>query len=409
MSKKEKSTPDETIGIVMDIPEDEIWTYQVPGLAAPRVGIPPKNYTVKKILLACIIVVAVSLSCYFSIRTVQKDTFEYENITEEGCQLSKFSNSGYITELNLDYYQTLVYDEDNPDVNTNFSFVKDETLPITSIREYAFNGDEKLTTIHIGAQVTQIDSKSFYSCWNLEYIDVDDNNPNYCDIDGVLYNKDVTELICYPINHDYYLSNQYNYSQYDENNNWHEPEGEEYERYYDDVCTYVLPSTVTKIGDLAMNYTFIKALYVPEGLKTIGTLGLFKMTSLENIYTYISEAPVESTDFTTREALGEVYLSLPEGLEYIGSDAFTQNQSMRYMYIPESVTYIGHHAFWNTCFNDDNSETGLNGITQMNIARDEASFAEVKAGNQWRPVRDWLLVLFKSIDSVYEAERADIE
>ena len=36
--------------IVLDIPEDEIWTYQVDGLAEPHIGKPIKNYTFKKII-----------------------------------------------------------------------------------------------------------------------------------------------------------------------------------------------------------------------------------------------------------------------------------------------------------------------------------------------------------------------
>lgn len=404
MSKKEKKTVAPEEPIELNIPDEEIWTYQVPGLAAPIIGKERKHYSIKKIALALIIIVAVSCSCYFSIRTVQKDTFEYAASEDGGLMLSKFSNTGFITELDIDYYQTIAYDTENPDVNTNFSFTKDESQPITSIREYAFNCDEKLEVINIGASVTEIDAKSFYTCRALERIEVDENNPNYCDIDGVLYDKDVTRLICYPINHDYYLSNKFGYSQYDENNNWHEPEGEEYDRYKIDVCNYVLPSTVTEIGDLAFNYAFIKELYIPEGVTRIGTLGLFRMTSLEHIYTYKSDKEVMNTAFTSREDLGEVYLSLPDGLEYIGSDAFSYNQMMSYMYIPESVTYIGHHAFWDTCYKQDGE---LRAVTEINIARDESSFNEIKTGDQWRPVYEYLL-FFKSIPVNYGVQRQQI-
>ncbi len=401
MSKKEKKMNNPNEPIVLNIPEEEIWTYQVPGLAAPSIGKTPKQYGLKKVLLALVIIVAVSCSCYFSIRTVQKDTLEYETASDGGLMLSKFSNTGFVTELDIDYHQTIEYDSENPDVNTNFKFVKDETQPVTAIREYAFNCDDKLKVINIGPTVTEIEATSFYSCWALERIEVDENNPNYCDIDGVLYNKDVTEIICYPTNHDFYLSNKYGYSQYDENNNWHEPEGEEYDAYKLAVCNYVLPSTVTKIGDLAFNYAFIKELYVPEGLKSIGTLGLFEMTSLEHIYSYKTDKEVLNTAFTSREDLGEVYLSLPEGLEYIGSDAFSYNQSMTYMYIPESVTHIGHHAFWDTCFKQDGE---LHAITELNVAHDETAFENVETGDQWRPVYEYLL-FFKSIPVNYEAER----
>mgnify|MGYP003293664575 CR=1 FL=1 len=39
--------------ISLDIPEEEIWTYQVEGLAAPHINKPYKYYTLKKIVFVC--------------------------------------------------------------------------------------------------------------------------------------------------------------------------------------------------------------------------------------------------------------------------------------------------------------------------------------------------------------------
>ena len=103
MRKKEKkvnNTVEEPIHL--DIPEDEIWTYRVEGLAAPHINKPYKHYGIKKVIFALVIIVAVSISCYFSVRTVQKDTFEYDKI-QSGYELSKFSNTGYLTTLDIDY------------------------------------------------------------------------------------------------------------------------------------------------------------------------------------------------------------------------------------------------------------------------------------------------------------------
>ena len=65
MSKKKIDNLD-VLQEEIHIPEDEIWTYQVPGLAAPHIGKPFKNAKAKRILLALVILVAVSLSMYFS-------------------------------------------------------------------------------------------------------------------------------------------------------------------------------------------------------------------------------------------------------------------------------------------------------------------------------------------------------
>lgn len=402
MSKKEKKIVVEE-PIHLDIPEDEIWTYRVEGLAAPHINKPYKHYGIKKVIFAVVIIIAVSISCYFSVRTVQKDTFEYKQ-TESGCQLSKFSNTGYITTLDIDFVSSVEYDRENADVNTNFKIIKDETQRISSVGAYALNCDEKVKVINIGAGVEYVDPKAFYSCWALQRIEVDENNPNYCDIDGVLYNKEMTEIICRPCDHDTYLAEKYGHAEYDENGYRIEPsaEDENYEQYVKDVLTFVVPSSVEKIGQLCFNYANMKTVYIPEGVKTIETLGFFEIPLLENIYSYKTETAITDSHFVSEEALGKVYNSLPEGLEYIGSDAFSYNQALSYMFIPESVTYIGHHAFWDTVYKEGEE---LKGIAQINAAVSEEEFKEkVEAGNSWRPQYDFLLFK-KSIDVVYNSTR----
>ncbi len=402
MSKKEKKMAPLQEEIHLDIPEDEIWTYQVPGLAAPHINKPYKYYGFKKFIFALVIIVAVSLSMYFSVRTVQSDTFEYSE-TETGVQFDKFSNTGFITELDIDYAMEVVYDENNADPNTNFTLKKDESKPITAIRQYALNCDEKVKVINIGADVLEIDGKSFYSCWALQRIEVDENNPNYCDIDGVLYNKDKTEIICVPTDRDTYLAEKYGYAKYDEFGYRVEPtvEDENYADYERDVLTYVIPSTVKTVGELCFNYANVTTVYIPEGLETIETLGFYEIPRLANIYTYVSTGEVMDTTYTSDEALGNIYLSLPEGLKYIGSDAFTQCQALTYMYVPSSVTFIGHHAFWDTCYKEDKQVKGVNVI---NVGASEEDFKSVQTGDSWRPQYDYLLFK-KSVDINYSAER----
>ena len=182
---------------------------------------------------------------------LQKDTFEYKQ-TESGYQLEKFSNTGFITTLDIDYVSAVEYDRENADVNTNFSIVKDETKNVISVGAYALNCDEKVRVINIGAGVEFVDPKAFYSCWALQEVRVDENNPNYCDVDGVLFNKDKTRIICRPCDHDTYLAEKYGYAKYDENGARIEPAPEDanYEQYVNDVLTFVIPSSVKTVGQL---------------------------------------------------------------------------------------------------------------------------------------------------------------
>lgn len=405
MSKKNKKDipvpPVNEPEIKLDIPEDEIWTYQVPGLAAPHINKPYKFFTLKKIIFIVTIVIAVGLSCYFSILAIaNKDTYQYEDTASGTYRLTKFSNTGEITELNVDYVTSVAYDQ----ITKEYVFTKDESKKVTEIREYALNCDDKIKTIYIGADVELIQNNAFYSCWALQNIEVDENNPYYCDIDGVLYNKDKTVLINYPCNHDEYLRQKFGY---------------EAEMYHDDVTkqyrldiqTYVVPSTVTTLGELCFSYVNLRDIYLPEGLKRMETLSVFKLhepkdqwgntPSLENIYTYKSEGEISDVTYKSIDSFSEVYLSLPEGLEYIGSDALSYNQAMTYVYIPSSVTYIGHHAFWDNVYKEDKE---LKGLTEINVALSEAELKEITLGDQWKPQYDYMLFK-KSVNVNYSTER----
>ncbi|MEE1011664.1 MAG: leucine-rich repeat domain-containing protein [Acutalibacteraceae bacterium] len=426
MSKKEKKKVKTQAEepIVLDIPEDEIWTYQVEGLAAPHVNKPYKYYGLKKVIFALVIIVAVSLSMYFSVRTVQKETFEYEQ-TPSGYTLTKFSNNGFITTLDIDYVSTVVYAEEDDfelvETNDNVDFIirKDETKKITAVGPYTLNCDEKVKVINIGADVDFVDPKAFYSCWALRQIEVDENNPNYCDIDGVLYSKDKKRIICRPCDHDAYLAEKYGFVDAEGNVIEPAPEDAKFEQYKKDVLTYVVPSSVEIIGELCFNYANMVDVYIPEGVKKIETLGFFEIPRLESIYSYKGENT--DTHFTSDAVLGEVYLSLPEGLEYIGSDAFSYNMAMKYVYIPDSVTYIGHHAFWDTVYKEGNliddllyligkkpnyADENLRSINRINVAASKEEFKEVDTGDSWRPQFDFMLFK-KSVDVVYDAQRME--
>ena len=403
MSKKEKKAKGTALqeDIKLDIPEEEIWTYQVDGLAAPHINKPYKYYNLKKAVFVIVIVISVFLSMLFSVLALQNETFEYEQL-ENGYMFSKFSNTGYLYELEIDYVSDIEYIPGNNDPATNFNVVKDESKPITAVRQFTLNCDDKIKTIYIGENVLDIDGKAFYSCWALQNIEVDENNPNYCDVDGVLYNKDKTEILCYPCDHDEYLRQKYGY----ERELYRDEVTPEYEK---DIQTYVVPSTVKTLGEMCFNYANLRYIYLPEGLEKIETLAVFKLhervdqwgttPSLENVYTYKGEAT--DPHFTSQEALGEIYLSLPETLKFIGSDAFSYNQNLQYVYIPSSVTEIGHHAFWDTCYKEDGE---LKGVAEMYVAVSEEDFAKLTVGDDWIPKYDYLLFK-KAINVSYSAER----
>lgn len=408
MSKKEKDLPKDDFlaqeakeeaatapDYTLDIPENEIWTYHIEGLQAPRIGKEVKNKRKKQILVVVILVIAIGTAIWLSMRAVHSETYKY-NVLEDGTyELVKFSNPGNIFKLTVDNAEG------------------DESKPVTVLQEFAFNCDEKITEITIGKNVKQIDGKSFYSCWALQNIKVDPANENYCDVDGVLYTKDMTKLVCYPIDHDKYLRTQHGYTDLKDDDGKPMEELWGTTKTYDDAFyaeynrltrTYVVPSSVKTLGELSLNYSNITDLYLPEGLETIETFAVFKNTVLLNIYSYMSDAEISDTTAAAIDTMASVYPSLPEGLTYIGSDAFTYDQGLSYLFIPASVTHIGHHAFWDTCYKDGGE---IKGISEINAGADEESFkANVERGDQWRAQYDYHL-LKKSVDVIYGAQREE--
>ena len=354
--------------VKLDIPENEIWTYQIEGLQEPHIEKGREHSLGKRLGVVLTLLVAIGLSIYFSVRAVHKDTYEYTALDDGTYELVKYSNPGEVTQLTVDYVDG------------------DPTKPVTVLHEYFLNCDEKLLEVTLGKDITQIDGKSFYSCWALRNIHVDPANPAYCDIDGVLFTKDLKTVICYPIDHDAYLREVKGYAE--------EPEwwGEDYtEQYIADIMTYRLPAETETIGMLAFNYAALADVTMPEGVKSIETMAFFRCSALRNIYSFRGD---------------EIYASLPEGLETIGSDAFSYDQSLTYIYLPASVTSIGHHAFWDSVYKDSGE---IKGLAEINTALDHDQFKDqVETGDQWKPEYDYMLFK-KKVPMNYSAERMALD
>lgn len=405
-AKQEQETAPE---YTLDIPDDEIWTYQIEGLQAPHINKPFKNATRNRIIVVIILVLSIAASIFFSVRAVHSDTYKYKELEDGTYELVKFSNPGSITDVTIDY----VVDKKTGE--------KDLNKPISVINEYAFNCDETLNTISFGKHIKSIDGKSIYSCWWVQNVFVDDENPYYCDIDGVIYNKDITEVVFYPNDHDKYLRLKNGYAKLDKDGVQHstlvDDSGNEmeelwgttkkyneayYQNYNRETRTYVIPSTVKTIGELAFAYSNIVDLYIPEGVTKMDNMAIFKNTVLVNIYSYKTQSAVTDTTYKGIDNMSEIYASLPEGLEYIGSDCMYYLRGLNYMYVPSTVTHIGHHAFWDAVYKEDKE---LHGVTNINCGASEQEFkSKCETGDQWRPQYDYMLFK-KSVDVNYSAQR----
>lgn len=70
---------------------------------------------------------------------------------------------------------------------------------LTTIGAYAFHLCLSITSIEIPSGVKNIGTMPFYCCVDLAEITVDKNNTAYTAVDGVLFTKDLTTLVAYPV------------------------------------------------------------------------------------------------------------------------------------------------------------------------------------------------------------------
>jgi len=86
------------------------------------------------------------------------------------------------------------------DGSFSFTRLKSVNVPgsVVQIGCDAFRGATDLESVTIGKTVVSIGAQAFMDCSILATIKVDPENKNYCDIDGVLFNKDKTTLVAFP-------------------------------------------------------------------------------------------------------------------------------------------------------------------------------------------------------------------
>lgn len=131
------------------------------------------------------------------------------------------------------------------------------------LEQVGYNSFDDLTSLkelQIPVTATRVEW-CFYNCLNLKAINVDESNPVFCSVDGVLFSKDRRVLLAYPNAHgkEYYV-----------------PDGVvEIGHFAFKTCRDVeivhLPDSVMKIGHNAFyQCDNLKIVYLPNGLKEIG-------------------------------------------------------------------------------------------------------------------------------------------
>ena len=209
----------------------------------------------------------------------------------------------------------------------------------------AFDSCESLISVTIPDSVTCIDDRTFSSCTSLTSIEVSGNNKNYSSTDGVLFNKDKSELITYPAgktDSEYAIPNSVtsigNYAFACSTN----------------LTSVSIPNSVTSIGyDTFEDCTSLTSVTIPDSVTSIGWDTFENCTSLASITIGNGITSIGLGAFSGCTSLTSV--TIPDSVTSVGNSAFYDCTSLASVTIPNSVTSIDEHAFYNTAYYNDES------------------------------------------------------
>ncbi|MGN1061024.1 MAG: leucine-rich repeat protein, partial [Candidatus Coproplasma sp.] len=157
----------------------------------------------------------------------------------------------------------------------------------------------------------EIKSDAFTDRTTLESITVNDGNTAYASYDGILYNKDKTQIIYVP-------------------------------KAIKGAIT--IPDSVTSIGIGAFNgCTALTSITIPNSVASIGSNAFNNCTSLKNVTIPNSVTSIGKYAFNNCTSLTSI--TIPNSVTSIGNNAFNNCTSLTSITIPNSVASIGSNAF----------------------------------------------------------------
>ena len=197
----------------------------------------------------------------------------------------------------------------------------------------AFNACMGLTAITIGERVTRIESEAFSGLKMLESIAVDAENESFSSIDGVLFNKDATQLILYPAN---------------KNNS-----------------KYIIPDSVRTISDEAFyNAANLVEIEIHDNVESIGK-DVFDGTGYYNDESnWVGEVLYIGNHLIDTEYLSVDEYIIKDGTKTIADNASFGN-NVKYITVPDTVVNVGEDAF------------NISSLVAVTVAEDNKSYTSV--------------------------------
>mgnify|MGYP004522721443 FL=1 len=191
-------------------------------------------------------------------------------------------------------------------------YLRSVKLPATlkSVGSFAFWKSLSLSTIYIPASLTDLNAEAF-SEGGMSAYEVSPDNPVYSSEDGILFNKDKTELLHFPAKKQ--------------------------------VESFSIPEKVEKIGKFAFESNQLNEVIFHDKLLSIDDYAFFLCEKLAK-----ADVP-NSVEFVGESAFSRCYnlkeAHLPEKLTAISPGLFEYGYKLEKVNIPSTVTSIGNSAF----------------------------------------------------------------
>ncbi len=203
------------------------------------------------------------------------------------------------------------------DIGKNYEIKVDDS--VTHIADSIFQ-IENLINVTIPKSIVSIGRYAF-SGEDLESISVDEENTVFSSENGVLYDKNKTNLITYPANKA--------------------------------DTEFRAPTTLKTIAEYAFGGNQNLGIVDLSGVEQVGDSAFENMQITEVTFSS-SLKKIDSWAFSWCEQLEKA--NLPDGVEYIGNRSFNQCKALKNIHIPASVIFVGDYAFNDTYLYGSRSE-----------------------------------------------------